>query len=474
MKTKSDFYEILGVPRSASAAEIKSAYRKRAKEIHPDINSHPNATADFQRLQEAFSVLGSPERKALYDQGDYAAATDPSTKATEADLEPMQCDACGCISAQLRFVLYDRVTSILLASYKQHLAGVFCPSCACKKLFFSTLITGAIGWLGFLGFFWSIAAVARNLAGGKHPPGLNAFILGRQSLYLLRQGKNDVAHLLAKESIAHFKKCRTDDRDYSLGEIGASASQSVLGSTSVFTGKLRSSWVGWSRPGRSAFYGLAIPIAFWVFFLGNNLSSKEQSAKRQSTYTQSTTSANYTSHHKPDPVGPVAGAEQSHAQTSFNSAPPRLPLQTRQTTQALPKYVRPALAPNGYPWPSFPSEMSGYAAYHNDGHSKVTVDNSRCSSDVCVKLVSLDYATPLPVRTFYIPAYCTFTCEKVRKGNYDIRYRDLHTGKLSKSEPFNLIETITNEGINYSTISLTLYSVANGNMNTEAISEDEF
>jgi hypothetical protein len=216
------------VPRSASAAEIKSAYRKRAKEIHPDINSHPNATADFQRLQEAFSVLGSPERKALYDQGDYAAATDPSTKATEADLEPMQCDACGCISAQLRFVLYDRVTSILLASYKQHLAGVFCPSCACKKLFFSTLITGAIGWLGFWGFFWSIAAVARNLAGGKHPPGLNAFLLGRQSLYLLRQGKNDVAHLLAKESIAHFKKCRTDDGDYSLGEIQRAVRQEAI------------------------------------------------------------------------------------------------------------------------------------------------------------------------------------------------------------------------------------------------------
>ena len=55
---KRDFYEVLGVNKSASKDEIKSAYRKLAKKYHPDINKEPGAEEKFKEVQEAWDVLG--------------------------------------------------------------------------------------------------------------------------------------------------------------------------------------------------------------------------------------------------------------------------------------------------------------------------------------------------------------------------------------------------------------------------------
>jgi molecular chaperone DnaJ len=66
---KKDFYEILGISKSANAAEIKKAYRKKAIEFHPDKNPG-NATAEenFKKAAEAYEVLSDPNKKAKYDQ----------------------------------------------------------------------------------------------------------------------------------------------------------------------------------------------------------------------------------------------------------------------------------------------------------------------------------------------------------------------------------------------------------------------
>ena len=75
---KRDYYEILGVSKTATVEEIKSAFRKRAKECHPDL--HPGdkkAEADFKELNEAAEVLVDPEKRAKYDQYGHA-AFDPS------------------------------------------------------------------------------------------------------------------------------------------------------------------------------------------------------------------------------------------------------------------------------------------------------------------------------------------------------------------------------------------------------------
>ncbi len=65
---KRDFYEVLGVSKSASQDEIKSAYRRLAKKYHPDLCKEENAEEKFKEVQEAYSVLGDESKRRQYDQ----------------------------------------------------------------------------------------------------------------------------------------------------------------------------------------------------------------------------------------------------------------------------------------------------------------------------------------------------------------------------------------------------------------------
>lgn len=71
---KRDYYEVLGVPRSASEADIKKAFRTLAKQYHPDANKDdPNAAEKFKEVNEAYQVLSDADRRAKYDQFGHAA-----------------------------------------------------------------------------------------------------------------------------------------------------------------------------------------------------------------------------------------------------------------------------------------------------------------------------------------------------------------------------------------------------------------
>ena len=68
---KQDYYEILGISKGASAAEIKKAYRKKAIEFHPDKNpGDAKAEENFKKAAEAYEVLSDKELKAKYDRGE--------------------------------------------------------------------------------------------------------------------------------------------------------------------------------------------------------------------------------------------------------------------------------------------------------------------------------------------------------------------------------------------------------------------
>jgi DnaJ-class molecular chaperone len=73
MATKRDYYDVLGVSKSASGAEIKSAYRKLALEWHPDRNKSPDAEAKFKEINEAYQVLSDSKKKEAYDQFGHSA-----------------------------------------------------------------------------------------------------------------------------------------------------------------------------------------------------------------------------------------------------------------------------------------------------------------------------------------------------------------------------------------------------------------
>ena len=75
---KRDYYEVLGLSKGATEEELKKAYRKLAKQYHPDVNpGNQDAEAKFKEINEAYAILSDPEKKARYDQFGFA-GVDPS------------------------------------------------------------------------------------------------------------------------------------------------------------------------------------------------------------------------------------------------------------------------------------------------------------------------------------------------------------------------------------------------------------
>ncbi len=70
--TKRDYYEVLGVPRNATGDDIRRAYRRLARQYHPDVSSDPDAESRFKEVNEAYEVLSNEERRARYDRFGHA------------------------------------------------------------------------------------------------------------------------------------------------------------------------------------------------------------------------------------------------------------------------------------------------------------------------------------------------------------------------------------------------------------------
>lgn len=76
-ENKRDYYEVLGLKKDATDADIKRAYRKLAAQYHPDVNHDPGAEEKFKEINEANEVLSDPDKRARYDQYGFA-GVDPN------------------------------------------------------------------------------------------------------------------------------------------------------------------------------------------------------------------------------------------------------------------------------------------------------------------------------------------------------------------------------------------------------------
>lgn len=70
--SKRDYYEILGIPKNASADDVKSAFRQLARKYHPDVNKEPDAEERFKEINEAYGILSDEQKRAAYDRFGHA------------------------------------------------------------------------------------------------------------------------------------------------------------------------------------------------------------------------------------------------------------------------------------------------------------------------------------------------------------------------------------------------------------------
>jgi hypothetical protein len=137
-------------------------------------------------------------------------------------------------------------------------------------------------------------------------------------------------------------------------------------------------------------------------------------------------------------------------------------------------YTRPGVAPNGEPWPSGSDYLAGYYQRNTDGLSQVVLDNSRSASDAFVKIVSVSDNEPKVVRMVFMQANDRFTVNNLRAGTYEIRYQNLDSGELMRSDVFALEESAISSGTRFSTVTLSLRGKPDESQNTYRLSPEDF
>src|SRR5262245_45579874 len=174
MRDPKGYYVALDVAEDADEAAIKSAFRAKAKRLHPDFNPSPIAAKQFNRLHEAYATLIDAKRRAAYDRPwKNRPKSEPKTEPrsqpharTEARSEPpplretvtpepppgrgaadtaVTCQ-CGQITAQPRYILFDMVWGRLGGVQRRTIAGVFCRACADKAAIRASMVSWVAGW----------------------------------------------------------------------------------------------------------------------------------------------------------------------------------------------------------------------------------------------------------------------------------------------------------------------------------------
>lgn len=184
--------------------------------------------------------------------------------------------------------------------------------------------------------------------------------------------------------------------------------------------------------------------------------------------------------HQPDPMAPTPADARMEARTN-----PRLPATGKPTVVtptiaelAVPRnplFDRPTHAPNGAPWPTASGYVAGYPRLAVGGDAEVVVDNTRGQNDLLVKLVRRDAPQPTAVRVVVVRAGKTFPLKRVGPARYDMRYLNLDTGSIYRTDEFEVTAKKRSDGgVEYMGWTVPLYRVFDGTEQHDEITAAEF
>lgn len=237
------YYTTLGVPDDADAEAIKSAFRSKAKRLHPDINPSPIAAKQFHRLNEAYEILSDTNKRAAYDKKrpkpkkaaekkppsnpkqakkpEPKAAKKPAAESTPKpknntkggeskatgtkpapSISPEVCQ-CGNVTAQPRYVIFDMVAGQGLSVKHKEVSGIYCRTCADRAALKASLITWITGWWAIpSGPKETVKALLNNVRGGRKPADRNTRLLVKQAKAFKERGDLTLARGTAEQALA--------------------------------------------------------------------------------------------------------------------------------------------------------------------------------------------------------------------------------------------------------------------------------
>ncbi|KQR36550.1 hypothetical protein ASF91_00065 [Rhizobium sp. Leaf155] len=426
------FYEALGVKSSATAEDIKSAYRKLAKETHPDTSQ--NASSEkFHRISAAYEILSDPLRRAEYDSSEYQAS---EQEAGTRVIDPICCSRCGQATAQPRYVVFYRVYSFIIMTTRRPVQGIFCAKCAKKEGLKSSIITLFTGWWGVPGGpIYSIGSILRNGFGGKHDRSADEGMIWYNALAFLSRGNLQLSYALAMRSRkASDKNIASDAAELvaQLERAGADPRQ----------GKLRDPWRTSILYGAShLFMAFALPGALALAIFADTQGSSVRTSYAGSGLYSST---------------------QYRPSTQTGISKPRVP-----TCTSAP-YSGQLLGPN---------QLSA-----TEGHSLEIRNGS--SGDAIIKVRAEPYGTV--VAAFFVGSNQIGQITGIPDGRYTVQYAfgdalDISCRRfvqVAGAGQFPGVETLQTEQtttqIITQVLSYTLYAVPNGNVSPQNISAQDF
>lgn len=200
-----DHYSTLDVDPSASESEVRRAYRRQAKRLHPDANASVEATLEFQRLQDAYRVLQNPHLRLAYDASRVAP---PPGRATfpefggRPQMRAFACRSCRRPTPQPRYAIYWSVVSNLIYAVRTADMGMFCAACARRSSLRASLVSALFGWWSLPGLLLTPSSIFKNAMGGDRPRGTDTWLMWNSALLHYAKGDAPIALGLARQVAA--------------------------------------------------------------------------------------------------------------------------------------------------------------------------------------------------------------------------------------------------------------------------------